>query len=127
MNSIFERVNCCQVEEYMVLFLKKLFCGFGKVRSAQYVFLNYYKAGKKTCYTLVSLAQLSWTSLKRITAYCLPHGLIIAKFEAWGPSKKKLKLLLDYLEGRKRVKISVSYSFWAYVKRGVAEGSILGP
>ena len=36
----------------------------------------------------------------------LPHDNIIAKFEAYDVSKTSLKLLLDYLEGRKqRVKI----------------------
>ena len=36
----------------------------------------------------------------------LPHDLIIAKFEAYGPSKSSLSLLLDDLTSRKqRVKI----------------------
>ena len=59
---------------------------------------------------------------------CLPHDFIIAKFEAYGLSKNSLKLLLDYLEGRKqRVKIGSSYSVWSDVKRGIPQGYILGP
>ena len=59
---------------------------------------------------------------------CLPHDLIIAKFEACGLSKNSLKLLVVCLEGRKqRIKIGSSYSFWYDVKRGVPQGSILGP
>ena len=59
--------------------------------------------------------------MDRSKAYdCLPHDHIIARFEAYGPSKNSLKLLLDYLEGRKqRVRIGPSYSFWSDVKRGV--------
>ena len=54
---------------------------------------------------------------------CLPHDLIIAKFEAYGLSKNRLKLVLDYLDGRKqRVEISSSYSFWPDVKRSVPQG-----
>ena len=42
---------------------------------------------------------------------CLPHDLIIAKFEAYGLSKSSLSLLLDYLTSLKqRVKIGSSYS-----------------
>ena len=59
---------------------------------------------------------------------CLPHDLIIAKFDAYGLSKSSLSLLLDYLTLRKqRVKIGSSYSIWNEIKRGVPQGSILGP
>ena len=60
---------------------------------------------------------------------CLPHDLIIAaKFEAYGLSKSSFSLLLDYLTSRKqRVKIGSSYSVWNEIKRGVLQGSILGP
>ena len=43
---------------------------------------------------------------------CLPHDLIIAKFEAHGLSKNSLKLLVDYLKKEKqRVKTGFSCSF----------------
>ena len=39
-----------------------------------------------------------------------------------------LSLLLHYLtSGKQRVKIGSSYSIWNEVKRGVPQGSILGP
>ena len=59
---------------------------------------------------------------------CFPDDLVIAKFEAYGLRRDSLKLLLDYVEGRKqRVKIESSYSFCSDVKRDVPEGSIIGP
>ena len=58
---------------------------------------------------------------------CLPHDLLIAKFEAYGLSKSSLNLLLDYLTSHKqRVKIGSSYSEWNEIKRGVPQGSVLG-
>ena len=58
---------------------------------------------------------------------CLPHDLIIAKFEAYGLRKSSLSLLLDYLTSRKqRVKISSSYSVWNEIKKDVPQRSILG-
>ena len=54
--------------------------------------------------------------------------ILFAKFKGYGLSKSSLKLLLDYLEGRKQlVKNGSSYSFWSDVKRGVPQGFTLVP
>ena len=58
----------------------------------------------------------------------ISHELLIAKLNAYGFSKNSLKLILDYLTGRKqRTKISESYSSWSDIIYGVPQGSILGP
>ena len=55
---------------------------------------------------------------------CLPHDLLIAKLEAYGLDNDNLNLLLDYLSFRKqRTKVGSAYS----IRRGISQGSILGP
>ena len=50
---------------------------------------------------------------------CLPHDLIIARFDVYSLSKSSLSLLLEYLTLRKqREKISSSYTVWNEIKRG---------
>ena len=90
------------------------------------LYLNFYIADKKNFDNWDFIGTILMDPSK---AYdCLPHDLIVAKFEAYDLSKDNLKLLLDYLEGRKqRVKIGSSCSFWSNVKRGAPQGSILGP
>ena len=59
---------------------------------------------------------------------CLPHDLLVAKFEAYGTEKIGLNLIHNYLSNRKqRTKINSSYSNWYYIVRGVPQGPILGP
>ena len=59
---------------------------------------------------------------------CLPHELLVAKFEAYGVGKAALNLIGNYLSHRKqRTKIGSSYSDWYEIIRGVPQGSILGP
>ena len=59
---------------------------------------------------------------------CIPHGLIIAKLEAYGFHIDTLKLIQDYLSNRKqRVKVNDTYSSWKDIFYGVSQGSILGP
>ena len=56
------------------------------------------------------------------------HDLLIAKLHAYGFSLDALKLMHNYLTGRKqRVKINNSYSSWQELFFGVPQGSILGP
>ena len=59
---------------------------------------------------------------------CLPHDPIIAKIEDYGLNGNSLKLMLDYLGGRKlSAKIGSSFSIWSDIKREVPPGSISGP
>ena len=59
---------------------------------------------------------------------CLPHGLLIAKLEAYGLDSTACELVASYLSNRKqRVKIGDVRSEWAYISKGVPQGSILGP
>ena len=55
---------------------------------------------------------------------CLLHDFLIAKLEACG----SLNLLLDYLSFRKqKTKVGSYYIKWSKVRRGIPQGSTLGP
>ena len=59
---------------------------------------------------------------------CLPHDILIAKLEAYGLDNDSLNLILDCLSFRKqRTKVGSAYSKWSKIRRGIPQGSILGP
>ncbi len=58
----------------------------------------------------------------------MPHGLTIAKLHAYGVDNDSCQWVLSYLSDRmQRVKLGNSRSEWVKVKKGVPQGSILGP
>ena len=62
------------------------------------------------------------------TCDCLRHDLLIAKLEAYGLGNSSLNLRLDYLTFRKqRTKVGSAYSKWSKIRRGIPQGSTLGP
>ena len=59
---------------------------------------------------------------------CLPHKLLIAKFDAYGLDNKSCQLLSSYFSDRyQRVKIGNNTSNWSYVDKGAPQGSKMGP
>ena len=58
---------------------------------------------------------------------CIPHGLLIAKLNAYGFDREALTLIYSYLKGRKQsVRINNIYSNFHELLSGVPQGSILG-
>ena len=58
----------------------------------------------------------------------LPHNLIVAKFNAYNFDKTATVLISSYLRNRQqRVKIGNARSKWLTIKKGVPQGSIVGP
>ena len=123
---MFEWIIYNQLGKSRDTFLNKLLRGFRKTLSTQHVLFKLLQRWQKE----LDNSRLVDTILMDLSkAYdCLPHYRIIAKSEAYGLSKSRLGLLLDYLTSHKqRVKIGLSYSLWNEIKRGVPQGSILGP
>ena len=59
---------------------------------------------------------------------CLNHELLVAKLNVYGFTLPTLKLVHDYLSGRKqRARVNHLYIIWFEILFGVLQGSILGP
>ena len=106
--------------------MNDLLFGFHEAHSAQHVLSRLNQPLKKE---LDNSGLVGAILMYLSKAYdCLPHDLLIAKLEAYGPDKPSLTLVNDYLRFRKyRKKIGSSYSDWANVIRGIPQRSILGP
>ena len=124
--KVFERLLYDQLSEYLEKYLNTLLCCFRKAHSTQNPLFKLLQAWQeeldKSGFVATILVDLSKAS------DCFPHGLLVAKFEAYGIDKTGLSLIYDYLSNRKqRTKINSSYSDWYNIIRGVPQGSILGP
>ena len=126
LSKVFERLLYDQLSEYLEKYLNTLLCGFRKAHSTQHAPFKLLQAWQeqldKSGFVGTILMDLS-------KAYdCLPHDLLVAKFEAYGIDKTGLNLIHDYLSNRKqRTKTNSSYSNWYDIVSGTPQGSILGP
>ena len=80
LSKIFERVIYNQLGEYVDLFLNKLLCGFRKAHSTQHVLFKLLHSWQKELDNSGFIGTILMDLSK--TYDCLPHDLIIAKFEA---------------------------------------------
>ena len=59
---------------------------------------------------------------------CLPHDILLSKLSAYGLRVESVQLLNSYLPGRKQqIKLNNIVSSWSVIKKGVPQGSSLGP
>ena len=126
LSEVFERLLYHQLSEYLEKYLNTLLCGFRKTHSTQHALFKLLQAWQeeldKSGFVGTILMDLS-------KAYdCLPHELLVAKFEAYGIDKNGLTLIYDYLSNRKqRTKINSSYSDWYNIVRGCTSRVNLRP
>ena len=58
----------------------------------------------------------------------IQYPLLLSKLRAYGMDDKSCALIRNYLSSRtQRVKVGDTFSTWESVKRGVLQGSVLGP
>ena len=58
----------------------------------------------------------------------IQYPLLLSKLRAYGMDDKSCALIRNYLSSRtQRVKVGDTFSTWESVKRGVPQGSVLGP
>ena len=126
LSEVFERLLYHQLSEYLEKYLNTLLCGFRKTHSTQHALFKLLQAWQeeldKSGFVGTILMDLS-------KAYdCLPHDLLVAKFEAYGIDKNGLTLIYDYLSNcKQRTKINSSYSDWYNIVRGCTSRVNLRP
>ena len=111
LSKISERLIYDRLNEYLEQYLNSLLCGFRKAHSTQHVLFRLLQEWQND---LDKLGFVGTILMDLSKVYdCLPHSLLIAKFEAYGIGKSGLKLLLSYLSNRKqRANVNSSYSDW---------------
>ena len=125
-SKIFELCIYNQLAIYFDDILSKYQFGFRKNFSAQECLIPLLESWKQSVDQNAAFGALLTDLSKAFD--CVNHDLLIAKLFAYGVNFSALKLIFNYLNGRKqRVRISNSYSSFRDVKYGVPQGSVLGP
>ena len=118
LSKVFERLLYDQLSEYLEKYLNTLLCGLREAHSTQYAFVKSLQAWEEE---LDKSGFVGTILMDLPKAYdCLPHDLLVAKFEAYGSDKTGLNLIHNYLSNRKQcTKINSSYSDWNDIVRNV--------
>ncbi len=122
----FECIMFDQLNVHFQNILSSFLAAYRKGYSTQHVLL---KAIEDVKHSLDKNEHVAWVLMDLSKAFdALPHGLLISKLRAYGLSESACLFVSSYLSSRQqRVKIAGKRSNWEYIKRGVPQGSVLGP
>lgn len=125
-SKLFESVMNDQLYNYFVELFDDLLSAFRKGYSCQSLLVRFVEDMKTSLDKGHTVGAVFMDLSKAFD--CLPHGLLISKLSAYGLDLSACDLLASYLSDRKqRVKICNTRSDWVNLRKGVPQGSILGP
>ena len=125
-SKVFERIMQKQLLQYIETFLSPYMCGYRKGFSAQIALISLLEKWK----TALDEKKYAGAVLMDLSKAfdTINHELMIAKLYAYGFSKKSLTIMLSYFTNRwQRTKVNTTFSDWSELKKGVLQGSVLGP
>ena len=125
-SKIFERAIHDQLSEFFDNIFSPFLAAFRKGFGCQTTLLRLVEDWKSALDQHKCVAAILMDLSKAFD--CLPHGLLLAKLEAYGLSGGAVGVLDSYLKNRQqRIKIGPYTSVWENLIKGVPQGSILGP
>ena len=125
-SKIFEKVLSTQFSDYFDKIIDDFLCAFRKGHGCQTTLLRLLEDWK---YALDNNEYVAAILMDLSKAFdCLPHDILLCKLSSYGLTKNATKLIESYLSDRKQqIKIGNVVSSWVEIKKGVPQGSILGP
>ena len=125
-SKIYEKILSQQLSAYFENIFDKYLCAFRKGQGCQTVLLRLLEDWRAVLDNNEYVAAVLMDLSKAFD--CLPHKILLSKLSAYGLSDEAVLLLKSYLSDRKqRIKLNNIVSSWSEIKKGVPQGSILGP
>jgi hypothetical protein len=125
-SKVFETIVADQLMAYYRTIFNDMLCAYRKKYGTQHVLIKLIDSWKQALDDDKFVGTVLMDLSKAFD--CMPHGLLIAKMNAYGLSNDACKFMSSYLSERyQRVKISNEKSSWMPLLKGIPQGSCLGP
>ena len=125
-SKIFAKIISSQLSEYFDKIFDDFLCAFRKGHGYQTLILRLLEDWK---YALDNNEYVAAILMDLSKAFdCLSYNILLCKLSSYGLTENTTKLMGSYLSDRKQqIKLGNVVSSWAENKKGVPQGSILGP
>ena len=126
LNNVFEKLLASQLDQFYTELLSDYISAYRRHYSCETSLMRLTEDWKRSLDNKQIVAVISMDLSEAFDT--IPHGLLLAKLKAYGVNSRSCMLLKDYLHGRmQQVKVGDTSSDWQEVRRGVPQGSVLGP
>ncbi len=124
--KVYESIIAEQLISHFNPLFNKLLCAYRKKYSCDHILIRLVESWKEALENDRFVGTILMDLSKAFD--CIPHGLLICKLHAYGLSEDACLFLSSYLCGRfQRVKVADGRGNWEPLKKGIPQGSCLGP